>query len=58
MIKKLVRARTVDKLTQAGLETLAIVAYKQPITRAEVEALIRSLASSNGVTVVEFDLSP
>jgi len=28
-----------SKLSQAALETLAVVAYKQPVTRAEVEAV-------------------
>jgi segregation and condensation protein B len=28
-----------SKLSQAALETLAVIAYKQPITRAEVEAV-------------------
>ena len=28
-----------QKLTQAALETLAIVAYRQPVTRAEIEAI-------------------
>jgi segregation and condensation protein B len=28
-----------DRLSRAALETLAIIAYKQPITRAEIEAL-------------------
>ncbi len=27
------------RLSQAGLETLAIVAYRQPVTRAEIEAI-------------------
>ncbi|HUS44674.1 MAG TPA: SMC-Scp complex subunit ScpB [Phycisphaerae bacterium] len=36
-LKSLVRARFQARLTQAALETLAIIAYKQPITRAEVE---------------------
>ena len=27
------------RLTRATLETLAIIAYKQPITRAEIEAI-------------------
>lgn len=31
--------RPPDRLTGPGLETLAIVAYKQPITRAEIEAI-------------------
>ena len=28
-----------QKLTQAALETLAIIAYRQPVTRAEIEAI-------------------
>jgi segregation and condensation protein B len=28
-----------SKLTQAGLETLALIAHRQPITRAEIEAI-------------------
>ena len=36
-LKKLLRARNQARFTQAALETLAIIAYKQPITRAEVE---------------------
>ncbi|MCD4830319.1 MAG: SMC-Scp complex subunit ScpB [Anaerohalosphaeraceae bacterium] len=43
-LRKLLRVRTDNKLTQASLETLAIVAYKQPIIRADVEA-IRGVAS-------------
>ena len=38
-LKKLIRVRGDTKLTQAALETLAIVAYKQPIIRADVEAI-------------------
>ncbi len=30
---------TSDRLTAAGLETLAIVAYKQPLTRADIESV-------------------
>ena len=36
-LKPLVRARQQARLTQAALETLAIIAYKQPVARAEVE---------------------
>ncbi len=36
-LKKLVRRRTQQRFTQAALETLAIIAYKQPVARAEVE---------------------
>jgi segregation and condensation protein B len=43
-LRRLVRVRTESKLTQASLETLAIVAYKQPIIRADVEA-IRGVSS-------------
>ena len=38
-LKKLIRVRTENKLTQASLETLAIIAYKQPIIRADLEAI-------------------
>ncbi len=43
-LRRLIRVRTETKLTQASLETLAIVAYKQPIIRADIEA-IRGVAS-------------
>jgi segregation and condensation protein B len=43
-ITKLIKVRSDNKLTPAGLETLAIVAYKQPIMRADIEA-IRGVAS-------------
>ena len=45
-LKKIVRARNEARFTQAALETLAIVAYKQPITRAEVED-IRGVAAGD-----------
>lgn len=39
-IKKLYGVRaTAGKLSQAALETLAVVAYKQPVIRAEIEAV-------------------
>jgi segregation and condensation protein B len=38
-LKKLVESPGTAHLSQAALETLAIVAYKQPITRAEVEEI-------------------
>ena len=38
-LKKLLRARDDTKLSPAALETLAIVAYKQPAIRADVEAI-------------------
>jgi segregation and condensation protein B len=38
-VEKLFHTRSRPKLSRASLETLAIVAYKQPITRAEIDAL-------------------
>ena len=45
-LKKLLRARSDSKLSPAALETLAIIAYKQPVIRADIEAI-------RGVTVGE-----
>ena len=36
-IRELCQPKIKQRLTQAALETLAIIAYKQPITRAEIE---------------------
>jgi segregation and condensation protein B len=38
-LKKLVESPNTTTLSQAALETLAIIAYKQPITRAEIEEI-------------------
>jgi len=38
-LKKLLRERGDNKLTPAALETLAIIAYKQPVIRADIEAI-------------------
>ncbi|MGE6752207.1 SMC-Scp complex subunit ScpB [Rossellomorea sp. NPDC071047] len=38
-LKRLVESPNVSFLSQAALETLAIVAYKQPITRMEIEQI-------------------
>ncbi|PKL49685.1 MAG: SMC-Scp complex subunit ScpB [Planctomycetes bacterium HGW-Planctomycetes-1] len=38
-LKNLLRQREDSKLSPAALETLAIIAYKQPIIRADVEAI-------------------
>jgi len=43
-LKKLIRAREESSLSQPALETLAIIAYKQPIIRANIEA-IRGVAA-------------
>ena len=42
-LKKLLRVRSDDKMSPAALETLAIVAYKQPVIRADIE-VIRGVA--------------
>jgi segregation and condensation protein B len=41
------KSETEKRLSRAALETLAIIAYHQPVTRAEVEA-IRGVATSKG----------
>ncbi len=38
-IKEMERARSASRLSKPGLETLAIVAYKQPVTRGEIEMI-------------------
>jgi segregation and condensation protein B len=43
-LKKLLRARSDGKLSPAALETLAIIAYKQPVIRADIE-VIRGVAA-------------
>jgi len=59
-LKKLLRVRGESKLSPAALETLAIIAYKQPVMRADIEAirgvavgeLIRSLMFKGLVRIV------
>ncbi|MFY9268165.1 MAG: SMC-Scp complex subunit ScpB [Candidatus Manganitrophaceae bacterium] len=38
-IKEMERAKAAARLSRPGLETLAIIAYKQPVTRSEVEQI-------------------
>jgi len=38
-LKKLFKTRYSDKLSKPALESLAIIAYKQPLTKAEIESL-------------------
>ena len=47
-IRKFYKSRHKEKLSKPSLETLAIVAYKQPVTRLDIE-LIRGV-NSDGVT--------
>jgi len=45
-LRKLLRVRSDSKLSAAALETLAIIAYKQPVIRADIEA-IRGVAAGD-----------
>ena len=47
-VRKLFHERTTSKLSVQSLETLAVIAYKQPVTAAEI-AEIRGVTSSGGV---------
>ena len=38
-IRRLERVRRPDRLSQAALETLALIAYRQPLIKAEIEAI-------------------
>ncbi|MFH0918036.1 MAG: SMC-Scp complex subunit ScpB, partial [Candidatus Omnitrophota bacterium] len=38
-LKKLFKNRNSDKLSKPALESLAIIAYKQPLTKSEIESL-------------------
>ncbi len=59
-LQKLLRVRSDSKLSPAALETLAIIAYKQPVMRADIEAIrgvaageiIRSLMAKALVKIV------
>ncbi|MDD4890244.1 MAG: SMC-Scp complex subunit ScpB [Phycisphaerae bacterium] len=43
LLEQLLAVRKDSKLSQAALETLAVVAYKQPVTRADIE-IVRGVA--------------
>lgn len=59
-LKRFYKARDKKKLSQAGLETLAIIAYKQPVTRTDIEVIrgvnsdgaLRTLLERNMVKMV------
>ena len=65
-IRKLYISRTKNRLTQRALETLAIIAYKQPITKTEVESIrgvsadtvIRTLIERKLITVTGREKAP
>lgn len=65
-VSRLFAQKAEKKLSQSGLEVLAIVAYRQPITRSEIEKIrgvnadwtIRSLMEKNLITVVGREEAP
>jgi len=58
-LKKLFKNRYSDKLSRPALESLVIIAYKQPLTKAEIESLrnvnvdgvMKSLADKNLIRI-------
>jgi len=66
LLGKLVKERARRKLTQAALESLAVIAYKQPVTKPEIEAIrgvnadyvVRSLLERDLITIVGRSASP
>ena len=65
-VSRLFKAKMDRKLSQSSLEVLAIIAYRQPIARAEIEKIrgvnadwtLRSLMEKNLVTVVGREDAP
>jgi segregation and condensation protein B len=47
-VRRLFHERTTQRLTQQGLETLAVIAYRQPITSLEI-AEVRGVTAAAGV---------
>ncbi len=64
-VKELYKGRRLARLTQPGLETLAIIAYRQPVGRPDIETIrgvnsdsvIATLLERNLITVVGKDTS-
>lgn len=62
-VKELYKGRRLARLTQPGLETLAIIAYRQPVARPDIETIrgvnsdsvIATLLERNLITVVGKD---
>ena len=65
-IAKLNKARAAGRMTQKALETLAIIAYKQPITKAEMESIrgvnvdgvVRTLIERNLISITGREKAP
>jgi len=51
-IRRLLQIKRSNKLSKSALETLAIIAYKQPVTRGEVEA-IRGVSVSHAFDILQ-----
>jgi segregation and condensation protein B len=64
-IRRALRSRSREKLSQAALETVAVIAYRQPVTRADIEnirgveagPLLRALVDRGLVRIVGRDES-
>lgn len=56
LVRRLFRGRRKQRLSRAALEVLAIVAYKQPVTRLEIEEIRGVSASGVLGTLLERDL--
>ncbi|MEJ6951015.1 SMC-Scp complex subunit ScpB [Natronospora cellulosivora (SeqCode)] len=48
--------KKISKLSQAALETVAIIAYKQPVTRAEIEEIRGVKAEKTLLTLSKYNL--
>ena len=65
-IKRLYKGRTQSRLTQRGLETLSIIAYKQPVTKQEIESIrgvnvdgvVKTLLERNLITIMGREKAP
>ncbi len=63
LIAEFVNAQTPSRLSQAALETLAVIAYKQPVTRSQVasiravnvDSVVRTLVARGLITEVGQD---
>jgi segregation and condensation protein B len=60
LVKQLLKAKTRKRLTQAAMEVLAVIAYRQPITKTEIDSIrgvnsgevVNSLVEKGLVTMV------
>lgn len=52
-LKKLLRVRSDSRLSAAAMETLAIIAYKQPVMRADIE-VIRGVAAGEVIRSLSY----